>query len=149
AKTGREQFKLKDKSEVEVIDTKTHQVVNTRPIAPGDSASGMAIDLAAHRLLIGCGNKLMVMMDNTSGKVIATVPIGQGVDANVFDAGSQLAFSSNGEGTVTIAHEDNPEKLTVVQSLATERGARTMALDPKTHKIYLASAKYEASSGPA
>jgi len=146
-KAGRVYCNLEDKSEVAVIEAKTHQVVNKWPIAPGESASGMAIDLAHHRLFIGCDNKLMVMMDSTSGKVIATVPIGQGVDANAFDAGSQLAFSSNGEGTVTIAHEDNPEKLTVVQSLATERGARTMALDPKTHKIYLASAKYEESSG--
>jgi len=146
-KAGRVYCNLEDMSEVAVIDTKTHKVLNNWPIAPGESASGMAIDLAHHRLFIGCHNQLMVMMDSTNGKVIATVPIGQGVDANAFDAGSQLAFSSNGEGTVTIAHEDNPEKLTVVQSLATERGARTMALDPKTHKIYLASAKYEESTG--
>jgi len=104
----------------------------------------MAIDLAHHRLFLGCGNKMMVMMDSTSGKVVATVPIGQGVDANAFDPGTQLAFSSCGDGTVTIAHEDAPDKLTVVQTLATERGARTMALDPKTHRIYLASAKFEA-----
>src|SRR5260370_327050 len=119
---GRVYCNLEDKSEVAVIETKTHQVVNTWPIAPGESASGMAIDLAHHRLFIGCHNKLMVMMDSTSGKVIATVPIGQGVDANAFDAGSQLAFGSKGERTVGIAHEDNPEQLTSVQSPATERG---------------------------
>lgn len=141
---GRVYNNIEDKNVVVAIDTKTHQVVNTWPIAPGEGASGMAFDRAHHRLFLGCGNKLMVMMDSTSGKVIASVPIGDGVDANVFDPSSQLAFSSNGgEGTVTIAHEDTPEKLTVVQTLATERGARTMALDPKTHRIYLGAVKYE------
>src|ERR1051325_4654335 len=103
----------------------------------------MAIDLAHHRLFLGCGNKLMAMVDSTNGKVVATVPIGQGVDANSFDPETQLAFASCGDGTVTIAHEDGPGKLTVVQTLKTEAGARTMTLDPKTHRIYLASAKYE------
>ena len=103
----------------------------------------MAIDLAHHRLFLGCHNKLMVMMDSANGKVVATAPIGERVDANAFDPVTRLAFSSNGDGTVTIAHEDAPDKLTVVQQLTTERGARTMALDPTTHKIYLASAKYE------
>ena len=140
---GRLYCNIEDKSEVAVIDTKTHAVVNSWPIAPGMEASGMAMDLANHRLFIGCGNKMMVMMDSTNGKVIATVPIGQGVDANMFDHGTKLAFSSNGEGTVTIAREETPDKLMPVQTLATERGARTMALDAKTHKIYLASAKFE------
>ena len=142
---GRVYNNIEDKSEVVAIDTKTHQVVDTWPIAPGESASGMAFDQAHHRLFLGCDNKMMVLMDSTNGKVIANVPIGGGVDANAFDPGTQMAFSSNGEGNVTIAHEDAPDKLTVVQTLETERGARTMALDPKTHKIYLASAKYEAA----
>jgi len=134
---------LEDKSQVVAIDTKEHTVVSTWPIAPGEEASGMAIDLAHHRLFLGCGNKLMVMMDSANGKVVGSVPIGDRVDANAFDPGTGLAFASCGDGTVTIAHEDSPDKLTVVQTLKTERGARTMALDPKTHKIYLASAKYE------
>ena len=141
---GRVYNNLEDKSEVVAIDIKKHEVVNRWPIAPGESASGMAIDLAHHRLFLGCANRMMVMMDSTSGKVVATVPIGQGVDANAFDPGTQLAFSSCGDGTVTIAHEDAPDKLTVVQTLATERGAKTMTLDPKTHRIYLGSAKFEA-----
>jgi hypothetical protein len=87
----------------------------------------------------------MVMMDSTSGKVVTTVPIGPGVDANSFDPETKLAFAScGGDGTVTIAHEDSPDKLTVVQVLQTARGARTMTLDPKTHRIYLAAADYEA-----
>lgn len=139
---------LEDKSEVAVIDTKTHQIAATWPIAPGEEASGMAIDVAHHRLFLGCHNKLMVMMDSASGKVVATVPIGQGVDANAFDPQTQLAFASCGDGTVTVAKEESPDKLTVVQTLATRRGARTMALDPKTHNIYLATAEFEAQPEP-
>ena len=142
-KAGRVYSNIEDKSEVAVIDTKTHTVVNTWPISPGAEASGMAFDPEHHRLFLGCHNKLMVMMDSATGKVVTTVPIGQGVDANAFDSGTQLAFSSNGDGTVTIAREESPEKLTVVQTLKTERGAKTMALDPKTHNIYLAAMKFE------
>ncbi len=105
----------------------------------------MAIDTEHHRIFCGCGNNLMVMLDTTTGKVVGSVPIGQGVDACAFDPGTHLAFSSCGDGTVTIAQEDAPDKLTVVQTLTTEPRARTMTIDPKTHKIYLASAKF----GPA
>ncbi len=142
---GRVYDNLEDKNEVVAIDTKTHAVVNRWPIAPAEEASGMAIDVVHHRLFLGCGgSKTVAMMDSTTGKVVASVPIGNGVDANAFDPGTQLAFASCGEGTVTIAHEDSPDKLTVVQTLKTERGARTMTLDPRTHRIYLAAAKFEA-----
>ena len=137
---------IEDKNEVSVIDIKAHKVAETWPIAPGEEASGMAIDVEHHRLFLGCNNKLMLMLDSKSGKVVDKVPIGEGVDANAFDSKTQFAFASCREGTVTIAHEDNPEKLTVVQTLKTERGARTMALDPKTHNIYLPSAQYEAAA---
>ena len=142
---GRVYNNLEDKSEVAVIDTKSHTVVTNWPIAPGEEASGMAIDLKNHRLFLGCGgSKTMLMMDSTTGKVITSVPIGQGVDANAFDPGTMLAFASCGDGTTTIAKEETPDKLTVVQALETQRGSRTMALDPTTHKIYLAAAKFEA-----
>src|SRR5947199_120926 len=108
---------IENKNEIAVIDTKAHQVVSTWPIAPGEEASGMAIDLEHHRLFIGCHNKLMEMIDSNNGKVIASVPIGEGVDANAFDPGTRFAFSSTGEGTVTVAREDTPEKLTVIQTL--------------------------------
>jgi DNA-binding beta-propeller fold protein YncE len=143
---GRVYNNIEDKSEVAVIDTKTHKVVSTWPIAPGEEPSGMAFDAQHQRLFLGCGNKMMVMMDSTSGKVVASVPIGEGVDATKFDSATQLAFCSSGDGTVTIAHEDSPDKLTVVQTLKTEPRAKTMALDPKTHKIYLASAKFGAAA---
>ena len=145
SKAGRVFNNIEDKNEVAVIDSKTHTVVTNWPIAPGEEASGMAIDLKNHRLFLGCGgSKTMVMMDSISGKVIASVPIGQGVDANAFDPGTGFAFASCGDGTTTIAHEDTPDKLTVVQTLETQRGSRTMTIDPKTHKIYLAAAKFEA-----
>ena len=134
---------LEDKSELVAIDTQTHTVTNRWPIAPGEEASGLAFDVKNHRLFLGCGNKLMAMVDSTSGKVLATVPIGDGVDANAFDPGTQLAFASCGDGTVTIAHEDG-DKLTVVQTLKTEKGSRTMTIDPATRRIYLAAAKFDA-----
>jgi YVTN family beta-propeller protein len=148
-RAGRVYCNIEDKDEVVAIDVKTHQVVNTWPIAPGEGPSGLTIDVANKRLFVGCHSKLMLMMDSTSGKVIANVPIGSGVDANTFDPGTMLAFSSCGDGTVTIAHEETPDKLTPVQSLTTEPRARTMALDPKTHNIYLASAKFEAPAPDA
>jgi len=144
--TGLVYDNIEDKNVVIVIDAKSHQIIHTWPIAPGTEASGMAIDLDHHRLFIGCHNHLMLMMDSVTGKVIASVPIDQGVDANAFDSGTQLAFSSNGEGTLTVAHEETPDKLTVIQNLKTQHGARTMALDPQTHKIYLATAQFEAAS---
>jgi YVTN family beta-propeller protein len=126
-----------------VIDTAKHAVVANWPIAPGESAAGLAIDSKTHRLFIGAHNNKMLMMDSTSGRVVAEVPIGAGVDATWFDPGTGYAFSSCGDGTVTIAHEDASDKLTVVQTLETARGARTMALDPTSHRIYLAAAKYQ------
>jgi YVTN family beta-propeller protein len=142
-KTGRIYDNIEDKNEVVVIDPAMHQVTATWPIAPGESASGMAIDAKRHRLFLGCNNNLMLMLNTKDGKVITTVPIGDGVDANAFDAKTKLAFSSCGDGTLTIAEEETADKLTVVQVLKTERGARTMALDPVTHKIYLATAEFE------
>lgn len=137
SQAGRIYVNLEDKSEVAVIDIKAHKAINRWPIAPGESATGMAIDLQTHRIFLGCDNKKMVMMDTTTGKVVTTIPIGAGVDACAFDPGTQLAFSSNGEdGTTTIAKEAG-DKLTVVQTLKTVVGARTMTLDPQTHNIYL------------
>src|SRR5439155_13187694 len=131
-------------NEIVVIDVAKHEVVARWPIAPGASAAGLAIDLKNHRLFIGAHNNKMLMMDSTDGKVLADVPIGPGVDATQFDPGTGYAFSScgGGEGSVTIAHEDTPNKLTLLQTLTTARGARTMGLDPVTHRIYLMAAKY-------
>jgi DNA-binding beta-propeller fold protein YncE len=137
---GRVYEDIEDKSLIVVIDVRSHAIAAQWPIAPGEGPSGMDIDTAHHRLFVGCHNQRMLMVDAGTGHVIASVPIGMGVDANAFDPGTQLAFSANGEGTVTIAHEDTPEKLSVVQTLKTQPGARTIALDPRTHNIYLATA---------
>lgn len=132
---------IEDANQVAVIDTKEHKVVANWPIAPGTGATGMAIDRDMHRLIIGCANEKMVMMDSASGKVVASLACGQGVDAAAYDPETHLAFVSAGSsGTVTIAKVE-PDKLTLVQTLTTERGAKTMTIDPKTHRIYLANAK--------
>jgi YVTN family beta-propeller protein len=139
---GRVYVNLEDKNAVAVIDIATHAVVANWPIAPGEEASGLAIDTKTHRLLIGASNKLMLMMDSTSGKIVSQVPIGPGVDSTWFDPGTGYAFSSCGDGTTTIAHEDSPTKLIVVQTLKTAPGARTMAVDPATHRLYFPTAQF-------
>jgi DNA-binding beta-propeller fold protein YncE len=131
---------LEDKNEVLEIDSKTLKVLNRWPLAPGESPSAMAIDRGHHRLFIGCHNRLMVVMDADRGRVVATPAIGQGVDAARFDPSTQLVFSSNGEGSLTVVHEDSPDQYTVVDNVKTERGARTMELDPKTHRVYTVTA---------
>jgi DNA-binding beta-propeller fold protein YncE len=131
---------LEDKNEVVEIDSKTLTILNRWPIAPGESASAMAIDLRHRRLFIGCHNRMMVIMDADTGKVVATPAIGKGVDAARFDAGNQRLFSSNGEGTLTVIHEDSPDKYSVIDNIETERGARTMELDEKTHRLYIVTA---------
>jgi YVTN family beta-propeller protein len=146
---GRIYCNIEDKSEVAVIDTSTHEVVARWALAPGEEPSGIALDARHHRLFAGCHNKMMVMLDTNTGKVIANVPIGAGVDGCGFDDSTHLAFASCGDGTITIAREEAPDKLTVLQTLKTERGARTMALDPKTHRIYLASAQFEPAPSPS
>jgi YVTN family beta-propeller protein len=140
---------IEDKSEIEVIDTSKHEVVARWPLAPGEEPTGMALDAAHHRLFAGCHNKLMAMLDTETGKVVATVPIGAGVDACVFEDATQFAFAPCGDGTTTIAKEETPQKLTVVQTLKTERGARTMALDSETHRIYLPTAEFQPAPSPA
>jgi YVTN family beta-propeller protein len=134
---------IEDKNELVAIDTKTHHVIARWPLAPGEEPSGLAFDAARHRLFAGCSNKLLVMLDSDTGKVLATAPIGAGVDACAFDETTGNIFASCGDGTVTIAKETDG-KLNVMQTLQTERGARTMALDPVTHRIYLATAKFDA-----
>ena len=135
---------IEDKNEIVVIDAKTHQIVNTCPLAPGEKPSGIAIDYLHQHLFVGCRNQLMLMVDAASGKVLTSVPIGEHVDANAFDPGDQLAFSSSGDGTLTLAYEEQPDKLIVMQEAMTAKGARTMALDTKLHKLYLATADFEA-----
>ena len=146
---GRVYVNLEDKSEVVAIDAAKHEVVAHWPLAPGEEPTGLALDAAHHRLFATCHNKMMVMIDAESGKVVANVPIGSGVDGCAFDDATQLAFASCGEGVATIAKEESPEKLSVVQTLQTQRGARTIALDPQTHRIYLPTAEFAPAPSPS
>jgi DNA-binding beta-propeller fold protein YncE len=144
AQRGKVYVNLQDKNAVAVIDTATHSLTATWSIEPGENQSGLAIDIENQRLFVGCRNKLMVMLDATNGKVLAQVPIGAGTDASGYDPGTRLAFSSSGgDATVTIAREESPATLTTVQTLTTKPGARTMAVDPTTHRIYLAVPDFE------
>ena len=146
AAAGRVYANIEDHSSVVAIDTQRHVVVDTWPAAPCIAASGLALDAIHRRLFLGCENNMMAMMDSSNGRVLAQVPIGHGVDASAFDPVTQLAFSSCGDGTVTIAHEDSPDKLRVVQTLHTAAGARTMTIDPQSHRIYLAVGERTAGS---
>jgi DNA-binding beta-propeller fold protein YncE len=136
---------LEDKSSLVKFDAKTLKIENTWPLAPCESPSGLAIDATHEILVVGCHNKLMAFVDGNSGKVLGTVPIGQGVDANRFDPVTGYAFASCGDGTLTIAHEDSPTKFSLVEMIQTQRGARTMALDYASHTVYLVTADF----GPA
>ncbi len=136
---------IEDKSEIVEIDSKNLQVKAHWSVAPCESPSGLAIDTENRRLFAVCDNKMMAVVDADSGKVLATPAIGDGPDAAGFDPGTKLAFSSNGDGTLTVISEKDKNDFSVVETVPTAKGARTMALDTKTHKIYLSSAEY----GPA
>ncbi len=139
---------LDDKSEVVPIDSRKLVARAHWSVAPGEDPSGMAIDRKTRRLFVVCGNKKMIILNADSGKVTAELPIGEGTDAAGFDAGEKLAFSSNGEGTLTIVREDAPDKFSVVENVTTQRGARTMAVDAKTHRVFLPTAQYGETPAP-
>ncbi|MGA8035898.1 MAG: hypothetical protein WA823_14435 [Candidatus Acidiferrales bacterium] len=136
---------LEDKSALVKFDATSLKLEDTWPLTPCESPSGLAIDTAHEILVVGCHNKLMTFVNGNSGMVIGTVPIGQGVDANRFDPVTGYAFASCGDGTLTIAREDSPTHFSLVETIPTQRGARTMALDPATHNVYLVAADF----GPA
>jgi DNA-binding beta-propeller fold protein YncE len=132
---------IEDKSELVAFDAKTLTVKQHYPLAPCQEPSGIAADLPHGRIFSGCDNKMIAVTDMKTGKAVAQIPIGEGVDANRFDPATGLVFSSNGEsGTLTIAHEDSPTKFTLLQNLVTAEGARTMELDPKSHRVYVVTA---------
>jgi DNA-binding beta-propeller fold protein YncE len=133
---------IENKNEVVTFDSKKLTVKARWPVAPGEEPSGLAMDREHRRLFIGCGNKKMIVMDADNGRVIAALPIGDEVDANGYDPATELAFSSNGDGTLTVVHEDSPDKFTVAETVKTERGARTMTIDFKKHTIILVTADF-------
>lgn len=136
---------LEDKSVVLVINAKQLKIEQKWPLAPGDGPTGLAIDKKNNRLFSGCGNHLMVVMDSRNGKVISTLPIGDHVDGVAFDPAVKCAFSSNGEGNITVVQEVSPDSFKVAETVQTQKGAKTITLNPQTHHLYLSVADF----GPA
>ena len=132
-----------DTSELIQIDSQKITETHRWPLAPCKSPSGLAMDLKSRRLFAVCDEKVMAVMNADTGKVVATPTIGEGVDASAFEPATQLVFASNGEGTLTVVHEDSPDKYTVLENVPTKRSARTMGLDLKTHNIFLPAADYD------
>jgi DNA-binding beta-propeller fold protein YncE len=132
---------IEDKSLISVIDIKTLKVEKSWPIAPGEEASGLALDNETHRLFAVCGNKLVVVVDAEDGHVVANLPIGDGCDGVKFDPGMKRAYCSNGEGTMTVIQELSKDSYKVLENITTMVGARTLALDTRTHHIYSPTAE--------
>jgi YVTN family beta-propeller protein len=130
---------LEDENQVLKINSRDLKVEQRWPTAPCESPSSMAMDRANRRLFIGCRSKVMAVVDADTGKVITTLPIGEHVDATAFDQETKLVFNSNGEGTVTVIRQDSPDKYSVVETVKTAPRAKTMALDPKTHRLFLST----------
>jgi DNA-binding beta-propeller fold protein YncE len=145
---GRVFVNIEDKSELVALDAQKAEVVHRWPLAPCEEPSGMAIDRKAQTLLIGCGNRMAAIVETASGKLAATVPIGEGVDANAFDPGTGLGFSSNGDGTLTVIGPGTDGRPTALQTVATRRGARTMALDERTHRVFLVTSEFGPAPSP-
>jgi hypothetical protein len=136
ATAGRVYVNVEDRNTIAVVDVATHMVIAHWPIAGCEAPTGLAFDQAHHRLLAAC-DKRMVVVDSASGKAVTSFPIGDRVDGNGFDPATGLAFASSGTGVVTIAHEETPDRFTVVQTVTTQPSGRTMFLDPVTHRVYV------------
>ena len=132
---------LEDESRVVKIDSRALKVEKRWPTPPCQSPSSMAMDKPNRRLFLGCRSRVMAVMNADSGQVITTLPIGDHVDATVFDPETRLIFNSNGEGTITVIHQDGPDKYSIVGAVKTVPRAKTMALDPKTHQLFLSTAE--------
>ncbi len=145
---GRIYVNIEDRAEVAALDARGLTVTARGPRTPCEEPTGLALDPGHGRLFAGCSNKLMAIMDAGTGRLLATLPIGGGVDGTAFDPATGLAFSSNGEGTLTVVREDGPDRFSVVENVPTQRGARTLALDAKTHNIYLATAEFGPPPAP-
>jgi DNA-binding beta-propeller fold protein YncE len=139
---------IEDKSELTVIDPNNLAVKMKWPLAPCEEPSGLSIDKKHRRLFVGCDNKMMAVVDADTGKVLATPAIGDGVDATAYDDDTHLAFASCGEGVLTVVKEESPDKFSVAETVPTQQGARTMALDLKTHNAYSVTANFGPPPAP-
>jgi YVTN family beta-propeller protein len=136
---------IEDKSLISVIDANTLKVISSWPINPGEEPSGLALDNQTHLLFSVCSNKMMVVVDAMTGKVITTLPIGEGCDGAAFDPMYKRVYSSNGEGTMTVVQEENNNSFKVLETITTQRGARTIAINKTTHHLYLSTSEYESA----
>ena len=137
---GKIYINIEDKNEIAVITTKTDKVEKRWKTGTGTSPAGLAIDPKTKRLFAGCENKLLIVMNAENGKIVKELPIGAGSDGVGFDASLKYIFSSNGEGTLSIIEERNANEFVTVENVITKKGARTLAVDEKTHRVYLPTA---------
>jgi len=141
---GRLFVNLEDKNQMAVVDTRKLTVVANYNLASDcEEPSGLSIDTKKERLFASCHNQKMVVVDGNTGKIMSALPIGKGTDATIFDPGTHLAFSSNGDGTLTVIQDEGSGKYKIRQVVKTMRAARTMALDPVSHRIYLVAAEID------
>ncbi len=133
---------IEDKNSITLINATTLKIEKNWSIAPGEEPTGLALDKKNHLLFAVCGNKMMVVVNAEDGKIITTVPIGEGCDGVVFDEAKKRIFSSNGDGTMTVIKQDNENKYSVLETVSTQKGARTIALSKTTHQLFLPAAEY-------
>lgn len=145
---GKVYVNIEDKSLITVINSKTLKAEQSWPLSPGEEPSGLALDNSSHRLFSVCDNKKMVIMNAENGKIISTLTIGERVDGVAFDPLKKRAYSSNGDGTLTVVQEENPNSFKVIENVTTQKGARTIVVSQKTHHIYLPTAEYAATPEP-
>jgi len=140
---------IEDRSEIVRLDAATLAVRARWPLAGCEDPTGLALDRAHQRLFSTCGNGRMVVVDAGTGRIIALLPIGKGVDGCAFDPGTRLAFASNGEGTITVVQEESPDSFRVLGNVVTQQGARTMTLDPVRHRLYTVTAAFGPAPAPS
>ncbi|MDB5987256.1 MAG: YncE family protein [Nevskia sp.] len=140
---------LQDKATVIAIDARTLKVTATYPLAPHAQPAGTVMDPATHRIFVACRSQSLLVLDADSGRILQTFPIGERNDAAKFDPATKLVFASNGDGTLSIVHEDSADSFSLKQTVKTEFGARTMAVDNKTHRVFMPSADFTPAVAPS
>ena len=143
--TGKLYVNIEDKNEIVVVNLKTYKVEVHWPLAPAEEPTGLAFDKLTNRLFAGCGNKLLAIVNASTGKLVKTLPIGDGCDGAGFDSMTKNIFTSNGDGTLSVYHEKSADTFELIANIPTKRGARTIAVDEQTHLIYLPASDYEAA----